>query len=118
MSIFSFNARNPERDAETDRDRFRRLSDLVEALLREITAERDGLRIRHGQATDDAAFSVLALEDGGGTKIARRVDHLTEAMMRASARLANLDAQLSLLDHLRGQIPTFGTRGNNLLRKG
>jgi hypothetical protein len=108
MSIFR--TRSPDRDRDTDSQRFHRLSSLLLTLIKEMTDERQGLEARQRKTKDDAAFSLLALEEEGSDRISARVDQLTTSLILATHRLKALDDQIEFMNRLLGETIAFGQK--------
>lgn len=98
MTIFGFTTRAPRRDRESDSARFQRLLKTITEVLREMERESAGLQARYRKATDDAAFSFQALENGDSRGMSLRVEELTGAMARYEARVASLRKQIEFMN--------------------
>jgi hypothetical protein len=108
MALTRFRVRSPERDRETDAERFRRLGRCIGDLRAEMERERDGLRDRYEKVTADAAFSQQALEDdGAGAAVSAKIDDMTEAMIRYTKRIASLEAQIGFVTELGRKVEQF-----------
>jgi hypothetical protein len=106
MSIFR--TRSPQRDRDTDKRRLVRLTALLRTFLREMTAERAGFEARLRKTEEEAAFSMLAFEDGEGGRISARVDELTATIVAASNRLKSLQDQIAFVSRLLDEAIAFG----------
>lgn len=106
MSIFR--TRQPQRDRDTDSQRLGRLTTLLRTMIDEITAERDGLEARRGKTEQEAAFSMLAFEDGGGGRMSAKVSDLTASIVQATDRLKSLQDQIALASRLLEEATEFG----------
>lgn len=109
MPLFSlFRVRSPERDAETDRGRFQKLAKALEETVSQIETERRGLARRHEEATEEAGFAQAVYEDGrAGESTSRRIDDLTQDIVRCHARLAELERQAAFLRRITTEVETF-----------
>ncbi|MFA6153286.1 hypothetical protein [Mesorhizobium sp.] len=109
MAFLGFRLRGAARDRETDTARLRRLSETLSDLSAQIGRECTGLQGRYRAASDSAAFSMEALENGGGEAASSQVESLTEAMERSLRRIEFLQAEATLLDTLHSAIARFAT---------
>lgn len=107
MALFSFRARNPNRDRETDASRLKLLTGTMAELVGQIEREKEGLNARYGRVAADAAFSLQAMENGTSKKMGSQVDELTKSMANSRSRLKALDAQLAFLHGLQRQVEDF-----------
>lgn len=103
-----FRTRNPQRDRDTDRRRLNRLVTLLRAIIEEMAAERDGLEARQRRTEQEAAFSMLAFEDGGDGCMSDRVNELTASLMEATERLKSLEGQMAFAGRLLDEATAFG----------
>lgn len=101
-SIFGFRTRNPERDRQTDIQRFDRLAKLFDQISAEIEAEKAGLENRYRSTAANAAFLVEAVENGSASagKMSD-VDTMTSAILNCERRIAELARQNGLMKALR-----------------
>lgn len=107
MALFGFWVRNPQRDRETDRGRFDRLSQLFLELQQEIEAERDGLHTRYERAQNSAAFALEAFENGDGGQLALKADTLADAIQRYGERLEALERQIEFMRAAKAEADDF-----------
>lgn len=107
MALFSFRARNPNRDRGTDELRLKLMRGTLADLVGQIEREKEGLNARYSRVAADAAFSLQALENSGSKKMGSQVDELTRSMARSRSRLKQLDAQLAFLHGLEQQVDDF-----------
>ena len=108
--ISLFRTRSAHRDRETDSQRLSRLTALLNDLIAEMNVERDGLEARCRKTKDDAAFSLLALEQGGDRHMSDRVDELTISLIVATNRLKSLQDQIGFLGGLLEETAAFGRK--------
>ncbi len=101
-----FRIRSRKRDLETDSSRIANVLAAVQEQIARINDEEAGLRSRLGRATDDAAFSQDALENGENVTSAD-VDELTATMARCAERIAFLEVQTVFLARLRQELLWF-----------
>lgn len=109
MGLFSqFRVRSRDRDDKTDRVRLRRLEEMVDTFLKDVESERAGLSSRYEEASDEAAFAQAAYEDGrAGADTSRRIDTLTNDIVRCNERLNELDFQIAMIDRIRAEIAGY-----------
>jgi hypothetical protein len=117
MALTRFRVRSPERDRETDASRLRRLRQLIAELHAEMERERGGLRDRYEKVAANAAFSLLALEDGGGTGVSSKIGDMTETMIHYARRMSSLEVQIGFVSDLDQQVALFA-QGNEAERGG
>jgi hypothetical protein len=109
MALPGFRVRSAERDRNSDANRLLRLSQIIADLRGEMDREQNGLRDRYDKMTTNAAFSQLALEEGGGdANMSSRLGEMTETMIHYGDRLSSLDRQIHFLNDLDQQITRFG----------
>lgn len=101
MALFAFNGRNDDRDRRADFKRLQRLSDVLSDLFAQIDEEQAGLAARYQNVTDNAAFSLEALENDCGIVTFGEVTELTNSMVRCNARLAFLRQEMEFINNLR-----------------
>jgi predicted RNase H-like nuclease (RuvC/YqgF family) len=106
MAIFAFRTRNPQRDRDTDAERFRALRGTLEDLASQIRREEEGLKNRYERVRDQAAFTVQSLDNGATASLKERADALTVSLAQCEARLAALKAQLAYLARLSAEVDT------------
>ena len=104
MALFAFRTRNPERDRDTDAQRFRVLCATLDDLAAQIRREEEGLNNRYEQVRDQAAFAVQNLDNCPERKLSERADALTRSLAQCEARLAALKVQLDYLTRLRAEV--------------
>ena len=92
-----FRTRNADRDQETDNRRLNRLTAVLNEIVGEMTTERDGLEARCRKTKEDAAFSLLALENGADKRMSEKVDQLTMSLILATNRLKSLQDQIAFM---------------------
>lgn len=102
-----FKVRSDSRDSEADRDRFGRLEHALADLASLLAKERSGLVMRYQRMTDDAGFSLQALEDRGTSRMSAQVDDLTSAMKAYRARLAELEKHVEFVASLHAQLTVY-----------
>jgi len=103
-----FRLRSPERDRETDEQRFARLTQMLDQVSAEIQYEKDGLQARHVAATADAGFLVEAMEnDEAGSSSALRLGDLSDTIAAYQVRIEGLSQQLIFIDELRQAVAGF-----------
>lgn len=106
-----FRTRNPDRDANTDKDRFMTVRRSVVSAIESAHREREGLQIRldvyYAQATNlldnSGEFGERSVADEGAIADAERnaaaarhrIDQISVHMDQLNAVLANLDATLA-----------------------
>lgn len=101
-SIFGFRSRNPERDRQTDIQRFDRLAKLFDQISAEIEAEKAGLENRYRSTAANAAFLVEAVENGSAsTGKLSDVNAMTNAILNCERRIAELARQNGVMKDLR-----------------
>lgn len=101
-----FKVRHADRDADGDRARFGRLEQAFAALEADIAMEQSGLESRYQRMTDDAGFSLQALEQRGRAEMSAKVDDLAAGLKAYRARLADLEAHVAFVASLREQLAT------------
>jgi Skp family chaperone for outer membrane proteins len=102
-----FKVRNESRDAAADRERFGKLEQALAELASQLAKEQSGLAMRYQRMTDDAGFSLQALEDRGKGELSSKVDDLTSSMKAYRARLVELEAHGNFVTSLRGQLTDY-----------
>lgn len=103
-----FLIRSPIRDRWKDFLRMQKLIVSLDAMTGELIKEKTGLRKRYETASADAAFSLDALDGGSAAKdLPERVDGLSDALVRYSKRINELDAQIAFVDELHRTVATF-----------
>ncbi len=108
MALFRFRVRSPERDRETDSERLKRLKQSIATIRAEMDKEREGLRGRYDKVMADAAFSQEALEnDNAGSAMSSRIDTMTDAMIRYTRRMADLQRQVEFVTGIEREVEAF-----------
>jgi hypothetical protein len=101
-SIFSFRSRNPDRDRQTDLQRFDRLAKLFDQIAAEIETEKTGLENRYRSTAANAAFLVEAMENGSASASkGSDVSAMTNSILNCERRIAELARQKGLVKELR-----------------
>lgn len=96
-----FLTRDPMRDNRTDTERFGRLRSVIDQIISEIEAERQGLEGRYGRECRDAGLLMDAMEnDRGPNAPSERLDGLTRSILHCERRLARLSLQVNLFEQL------------------
>jgi len=106
LKPFIFRIRNPQRDQQTDTDRFTRLAAVLDQTLEEVAAELDGLDRRYKSSQSDAALLMMASEndDVAETQARTRLSSLEATIIACEKRLKELGAQKDLLRKLRDEL--------------
>src|ERR1700750_536642 len=112
MALFAFKVRNGDRDRQTIR-RLRRLSKALSDWIEQINGEQAGLRAQYQKVADNAAFSLVALENDCGKVTSANVTALTSSMARCHGRLAFLHNEMVFINNLR-QIAAQFAKENGL----
>ena len=94
MSAAAFKVRSPDRDKKNDDARIQRLDDLLENVISEVRRERNGLRTRYLNSSDNA---IRPLEMMTPQMLANASDENLEALRLCASRLKRLDAQENVL---------------------
>ena len=103
-SLFGFRTRSPQRDRETDRERFARLDNLLEEIAAQISAERNGLERRYSESSVNAGFLADAIDnEEAATGYSARLAAMTDDLINYENRLAALSRQIALLHDLRAR---------------
>lgn len=115
MKLFNaFRSRSPSRDADTDRQRFERLSTMLTSVRDEVEREQEGLRRRYEESRRDAGMALEALDERPlSAKLAASVDQHSDTILKCEKRLQTLEAQKQhlaligdLLSELAGSRPS------------
>jgi Skp family chaperone for outer membrane proteins len=107
-----FKVRSASRDAEADRERFGRLEQAFAELESQLATEQSGLATRYQRMTDDAGFSLQALEDRGKAEMSSKVDDLTSSMKAYRARLGELETHAEFVASLHAQLTDYLASGS------
>ena len=107
MLFSGFRIRSAQRDGETDRTRFERLSQMVAKLGDEIENECAGLERRYSETKTSAAFAQATLENEGDSTISTKIDDLTSSMLRYEARIEALGRQKTFVTGIGKSIADF-----------
>ena len=102
-----FRTRSPQRDRDADRRRLGNLVTLLRTMNDEMKAERDGLQARRARTEEMAAFSVLAFEEDGGTRMSASLNDLSSSIVAATDRLKSLDRQIAFTARLLEEATAF-----------
>lgn len=103
-----FQIRSPIRDRWKDFLRMQKLIVSLNAMAGELAKEKTGLQKRYEAASADAAFSMDAIDSGNAAMdLSQRVDGLSDALVRYSKRITELDAQIAFVDDLNRTVETF-----------
>lgn len=114
LSSRLFLVRSGFRDTQTDQERLRRLTAVLEALINEIDRERDGLRKRYESATTNAAFLFEAINNEGETaSMEKRSVVLTTQIARYESRMQTLSRQKEFYEFLWENLVRFQTTLNS-----
>lgn len=96
-----FRTRNPDRDRDTDRERFGRMLSAIESTRAAIAAEREGLQRRYKAVSNDAGFLDNAIDNGETSpENAAKIDQMATTMINYERRVADLSRQIETLDAL------------------
>jgi hypothetical protein len=98
-----FKVRSPERDAQTDRERFGSLARSINSAVDAVRAERDALRVRVDEARDRASLAAgTDLDDYLARDPAdtARLREYEQQMVAGDRRIGELDRQLEGLHAL------------------
>jgi hypothetical protein len=98
-----FKIRSPERDAQTDRERFGSLARSISFAVEAVRAERDALRLRVDDARDRASFAAGTGLDDHLTRDpadAAQLRQYEQQMVAGDLRIGQLDRQLEGLHAL------------------
>jgi hypothetical protein len=79
----------------------------ADGLEADLESEIHDIEVRYRHAADDAAFSLQALENGGGGGSTGRFNIVSRAVEQCSRCCARLQQQLALLRELRQQLDAF-----------
>ncbi|MGC4024068.1 MAG: hypothetical protein QM744_02170 [Mesorhizobium sp.] len=109
LKQFSFRIRNPQRDKQTDADRFKHLATVIDETIAEIASEQDGLDRRYKSSQSDAALLMMASDndDVTETHAHARLSSLESTIIACEERLKELGAQKDLLQKLREELDTL-----------
>jgi len=101
-SLFGFRTRNPQRDRETDRERYERLESLLAEMAAQIAAERSGLERRYRESSANAGFLADAIDnEEAASGSSARLDAMTDDLINCERRLAALSRQIAVVEDLR-----------------
>jgi len=101
-SLFGFRTRNPQRDRETDRERYERLESLLAEMAAQIAAERGGLERRYRESSANAGFLADAIDnEEAASGSSARLDAMTDDLINCERRLAALSRQIAVVEDLR-----------------
>ena len=112
-----FRTRAPSRDDESDNSRLNALQSAVSTVAAQIKSEHQGLSARYAKFTDTAAFAELALENGSGLPMAKRLGELSDSISAYSRRLSDLEAQEAFLMAIADQLSAFPRSAPPTLRQ-
>jgi len=80
----------------------------LDTMAGELAKEKAGLQKRYEAASTDAAFSMDAIDSGNtAADLSQRVDGLSDALVRYSKRVTELDAQIAFVGDLQQTVQTF-----------
>jgi hypothetical protein len=108
--MWIFRTRSADRDQETDNRRLNRLTAVLDEIVSEMTIEREGLEARCRKTKEDAAFSLLALENGADKGMSEKVDRLTMSLILATDRLRLLQDQIAFMGKVIDETTAFARR--------
>ncbi|RFC65769.1 hypothetical protein DY251_17210 [Mesorhizobium denitrificans] len=112
---FSFRIRNPQRDKQTDAERFKHLATVIDETIAEVAAEQEGLDRRYKLSQSDAALLMMASDndDVTETHAHTRLSSLEATIIACEERLKELGTQKNLLQKLRGELqPLLASKGD------
>ena len=92
----------PNRNRQTDLQRFDRLAKLFDQIAAEIETEKTGLENRYRSTAANAAFLVEAMENGSASASkGSDVSAMTNSILNCERRIAELARQKGLVKELR-----------------
>lgn len=107
-SVFGFKTRNPDRDRQTDADRFQRVQEMLSGISEEMEREKAGLEKRYGAVAADAAFLFEALENEADPETdSGRITQLTSTLQSCERRIAALKKQMLFMEDCRRIVGRF-----------
>lgn len=115
LKPFSFRIRNPQRDKQTDAERFKHLANVIDETIAEVAAEQDGLDRRYKSSQSDAALLMMASDndDVTETHANTRLSSLEATIIACEERLKELGTQKNLLQKLRDDLqPLLTSKGD------
>lgn len=101
MAAPAFKIRNVERDTRNDDARIQKLDDLLENVIQEVRRERNGLRNRYLNSSDN---SLRPLDMMTTKALVETTDENLEALRACVLRLTRLDAQENVLRQMQQDI--------------